>query len=123
MTSTMKFYYTSILMSLFEGHKSVNSIKTFWNFTQGEMLNHMYWEFDYGDLDQGNKYVCPLGGKSIGPCPVSKVDRNILYENKLLGLPRYIICLNCIVSSVTKFGYFLDWDSWGLQMSLAMCLT
>ena len=51
------------------------------------MLNHMYWEFDYGKGD--GKYLCPMGDISVGPCPVSTVDRNVLYENKLLGLPRY----------------------------------
>ena len=26
----------------------------------------------------------------MGPCPVAPADRNILYENRLLGLPRYV---------------------------------
>ena len=36
-----------------------------------------------------------------GPCPVAPMDRNILYENRLLGVPRYAwhfdICLNYFI--------------------------
>ena len=34
-------------------------------------------------------YICPGGDESTGPCPIAPADRNILYENRLLGLPRY----------------------------------
>ena len=33
-------------------------------------------------------YICPGGDESTGPCPIAPADRNILYENRLLGLPR-----------------------------------
>ena len=34
------------------------------------------------------RFICPGGEEAVGPCPVAPADRNILYENRLLGLPR-----------------------------------
>ena len=87
MASTMKFYFTNILMKLFEGYKNVDSVQSFWKYAEGDLLNKMYWDFDYGA--ESGKYECPTKGEtSIGPCRITREDRNILYENKLLGLPR-----------------------------------
>ena len=33
-------------------------------------------------------YICPGGEERTGPCPIAPSDRNILYENRMLGLPR-----------------------------------
>ena len=33
-------------------------------------------------------YVCPGGEERTGPCPITASDRNVLYENRMLGLPR-----------------------------------
>ena len=33
-------------------------------------------------------YVCPGGEERTGPCPVTASERNVLYENRMLGLPR-----------------------------------
>lgn len=34
------------------------------------------------------QYICPGGEESAGPCPVAPADRNVLFENRLLGLAR-----------------------------------
>ena len=39
-------------------------------------------------MGNSRNYVCPGGEESTGPCPVAHSDRNILYENRMLGLPR-----------------------------------
>ena len=36
----------------------------------------------------GRAYICPGGEERTGPCPIAPSDRNILYENRMLGLPR-----------------------------------
>ena len=51
------------------------------------MLNGLYWEYYYND-GTDKAYVCPGGEEITGPCPLAPADRNILYENRLLGLPR-----------------------------------
>ena len=89
MTSTMKFYYTKTLMSLFGGYKNVDTIDEFWTYMKGDLLDNLYWEYDYGvDENDKKQYICPDSENSVGPCLVTPTDRNILYENKLLGLPR-----------------------------------
>ena len=55
---------------------------------EGPMLDGLYWEYLYNDGDDKN-FICPGGEEAVGPCPVAPADRNILYENRLLGLPRY----------------------------------
>ena len=55
---------------------------------EGPLLNGLYWEYAY---NKGNKKtICPGGeeARALGPCPLAPSDRNILYENRLLGLPR-----------------------------------
>lgn len=92
MTATIKFYYTQILINLFGGFTEVKTVDDFWAFTSGDFLDSLYWEYDngYGDgSDTGQtEFTCPDGENSVGPCLVTPQDRNILFENKLLGLPR-----------------------------------
>ena len=33
-------------------------------------------------------YTCPGGEERTGPCPITDSDRNVLFENRMLGLPR-----------------------------------
>ena len=89
MTSIMRFYYTKILTNLFGGYRDVNNIEQFWHYMENDLINNMYWEYDYGiDAKKQKSYNCPDGDNSIGPCSLTPEDRNVLYENKLLGLPR-----------------------------------
>ena len=56
---------------------------------EGPLLKGLYWEYAY---NAGNpRTICPGGeeARALGPCPLAPSDRNILYENRLLGLPRY----------------------------------
>ena len=53
------------------------------------MLNGLYWEYMYND-GSDKRFICPGGEEAVGPCPVAPEDRNILYENRLLGLPRFV---------------------------------
>ena len=55
---------------------------------EDDMLDGLYWEYLYNKGDDRN-FVCPGGEEAVGPCPVAPADRNILYENRMLGLPRY----------------------------------
>ena len=52
-----------------------------------DMLDGLYWEYLYND-GTDKRFICPGGEEAVGPCPVAPADRNILYENRLLGLPR-----------------------------------
>ncbi len=52
------------------------------------MLDKMFWEYEYNFAsDDPQVFNCPVG-TSTGPCAIAPTDRNILFENKLLGLPR-----------------------------------
>jgi hypothetical protein len=35
------------------------------------------------------RQICPGGEETAGPCPLAPEERNVLYENRILGLPRY----------------------------------
>ncbi len=59
----------------------------FYKFMETDMLDGLYWEYLYDDGNSKN-FICPGGEETVGPCPVAPSDRNILYENRLLGLPR-----------------------------------
>lgn len=87
MTSATMFYYTQVMSNLFAEQKEVSQVTDFWSFMEGKMLDGLYWEYLYNDGTDKN-FVCPGGEEAIGPCPVAAADRNILYENRLLGLPR-----------------------------------
>ena len=52
-----------------------------------DMLDGLYWEYLYNEGNDKN-FICPGEEDNVGPCPVDPKDRNILYENRLLGLPR-----------------------------------
>lgn len=56
---------------------------------ENELLDGLYWEYWY---NEGNdkSFACPEEDDHQGPCPVAKYERNILYENRMLGLPRYV---------------------------------
>jgi hypothetical protein len=56
-------------------------------FMEKDLLNGLYWEYMYNTGNDKN-FICPGGEEHVGPCPVAPSDRNILYENRLLGLPR-----------------------------------
>lgn len=48
----------------------------------------MFWETWY-NLGMTNAYLqCPDGTLATQPCATNLADRGILYENKILGMPR-----------------------------------
>ena len=55
---------------------------------EGPLLKGLYWEYAYNAGTP--RTICPGGeeARALGPCPLAPSDRNILYENRLLGLPR-----------------------------------
>ena len=53
-------------------------------------MDALYWEYKYNNGEAKN-FVCPGGDEAVGPCPVAPSDRNILYENRLLGVPRQVL--------------------------------
>jgi len=87
MTNSTHFYYTKVMKDLFSKQKEVKNVNEFWEFMETQFLDGLHWEYWYHDGDKRN-YICPGGEESTGPCPVAPSDRNILYENRVLGLAR-----------------------------------
>lgn len=56
-------------------------------YLENDFLDNLYWEYQYAEGADAN-FICPGGDKAVGPCPQAPTDRNILYENRLLGVPR-----------------------------------
>ena len=52
------------------------------------LLPSFVWPLDCSIVLLGRAYICPGGEERTGPCPIAPSDRNILYENRMLGLPR-----------------------------------
>ena len=50
----------------------------------------VYWEswYNQGMIAQNVYINCPDGTPAINACPTELADRGILFENKILGLPR-----------------------------------
>lgn len=109
MTSPTMYYYTQVMNNLFKEYEKVEQISDFWNvsvnvkfcailvfylysfqFLEEDMLDGLYWEYLYND-GSDKRFICPGGEEAVGPCPVAPADRNILYENRLLGLPRLVL--------------------------------
>lgn len=65
-------------------HKHYNII---FKYLENEFLDALYWEYKY-NTGQVKNFMCPGGDEVVGPCPIAPSDRNILYENRLLGVPR-----------------------------------
>ena len=59
------------------------------NFLMASGTNRFGQTRDHQCLYLIRNYICPGGEESTGPCPVAPSDRNILYENRVLGLARY----------------------------------
>ena len=59
-------------------------------FMETDLLDGLYWEYAPSGVLMGEekRFSCPGGEDRVGPCPVVPSDRNILYENRMLGLPR-----------------------------------
>ena len=86
---------------------------------EGPLLKGLYWEYAYNAGTP--RTICPGGeeARALGPCPLAPSDRNILYENRLLGLPRYSIDQNIIIfNKIGIIGYsFLEMSNPNLKFS------
>ncbi|XP_072051319.1 polycystin-2-like isoform X2 [Amphiura filiformis] len=80
MTDSTMYYYTKVMSELFldspfpdtkNTFRGMTTMMDFWRFTQGPMLDGLYWETWYNDQN--------VTGEQLG---------YIFYENKLLGVPR-----------------------------------
>ncbi|XP_023329307.1 polycystic kidney disease 2-like 1 protein [Eurytemora carolleeae] len=87
MTSPSHYYYTKVLQDLFSAQQEVQDINGFWEYVEGPLLDGLHWEYWYNQGDDRN-FICPGGEETGGPCETSPSDRNVLFENKLLGLAR-----------------------------------
>ena len=75
--------------SLFENQQKITQAKDFWNFVEGDLLNGLYWEELYNKGRKITKFKCPSTNiLANDPCPVPYTDRNMMYENRMLGVPR-----------------------------------
>ena len=82
--------YTSLSEELFEKQAKVKNNKDFWNFVENDLLDGLYWEELYNKgRKRGTVFVCPsTGDLATSPCPVPTTDRNMMFENRMLGVPR-----------------------------------
>lgn len=51
-------------------------------------MDGIYWETYYNRGYRNAQIKCPDGTPATQPCEVPASDRNIMYENRMLGLPR-----------------------------------
>ncbi|XP_068244650.1 polycystin-2-like [Palaemon carinicauda] len=81
MTSPTMYYYTKVLSDLFldapypdtrNTFRGSTQVQDFWRFTENVLLDGLYWEYWYDTALTGT----------------DQDDKNILYENRLLGAPR-----------------------------------
>nr|QCO69757.1 polycystin-2 [Amphibalanus improvisus] len=81
MTSPTMYYYTKVLSELFldapyadtrNNFRGSTQVMDFWRFVEGPMMEGLYWDAWY----------------DTARTSVNKHEQNILYENRLLGVPR-----------------------------------
>ncbi|XP_064116177.1 polycystin-2-like [Macrobrachium nipponense] len=81
MTSPTMYYYTRVLSDLFldapypdnqNTFRGSTQVLDFWRYTENTLLDGLYWEYWY----------------DAAQTVTEEDDRNILYENRLLGVPR-----------------------------------
>jgi len=75
--------------SLFENQQKITQAKDFWNFVESDLMDGLYWEELYNKGRKVTQFKCPSTGMLANdPCPVAYTDRNMMYENRMLGVPR-----------------------------------
>ena len=63
--------------------------KTFFSqFMEEDLVDALYWETWYNRGYRNAQIRCPDGEVAKKPCKVPPADRNVMYENRILGLPR-----------------------------------
>ena len=79
---------------LFEKQAKVTQMRDFWVFVEGDLMSGLYWEKLYNKGRKVTEFRCPSTGLKAQcaeppcPCPVGPMDRNMMYENRMLGVPR-----------------------------------
>ena len=86
--SSTNYQYTQVIRSLFDKQEQITNYKMFWNFIEGDLIDGLYWETWYNRGYRNAEVECPDGEIATKPCKVPPADRNIMYENRILGLPR-----------------------------------
>lgn len=86
--SPTNYRYTDMVRSLFTKQMDVTNYKGFWKFVEGELIEGLYWETWYNKGYRNAQVRCPDGEWATKPCKVPPSDRNVMYENRVLGLPR-----------------------------------
>ena len=85
----MNHRLTATFKSLFEKQMDVTNFNKFWKFLEGDLINGVYWDTLYNRGYRRAQVRCPDSDMlATEPCPVPPSDRNIMYENRVLGLPR-----------------------------------
>ena len=74
---------------------------------EGDFLDGVYWEYMY-DGENAKRTRCPGGEEAKGACPVIREDRNIFYENRFLGLPRFRYSTNLTKKSINYQNFFFQ---------------
>ena len=60
----------------------------FFQFVEGDLVDALFWETWYNKGYRRATVLCPDGEVAKKPCKVPPADRNVMYENRILGLPR-----------------------------------
>ena len=55
---------------------------------ENDLLDGIYWETWYNKGYKNAEIRCPDGVLAKKPSEVPPADRNVMYENRVLGLPR-----------------------------------
>ncbi len=61
---------------------------TAFQFVEEDLIDGLYWETWYNRGYRNAEVRCPDGKVATAPCEVPIADRNVMYENRVLGLPR-----------------------------------
>ena len=87
--SPIYYTYTDMMKTLFGAQIDVTNMQKFWQFMETDMVDGIYWETWYNKGFRNAKIRCPNSDDPAKkPCVVPPADRNVLYENRVLGLPR-----------------------------------
>ena len=105
------YVYTSMVKGLFSQQLDVTNMALFWRFAENDLLDGIYWETWYNRGYRNAQVKCPDGTKATKPCQVPPEDRNVMYENRLLGLPRIRQVDGALV------------HSWNIHSSALCCLV
>ena len=82
------------------------------------MIDGLYWEtlYNNGYKNAPGQKIQPLtcpdspDTPATAPCPVEPANRNVMYENRMLGFPRIRMVINFQTEFITSFKKCLQFE-------------